>query len=513
MSRQKPVFRHAIHYLLLFMLALLFATFFHFLISPIITEATDIDVSCFQIIGKAMTAGQMPYLNFIDNKGPVLYFIYMISSLLLPFPWGIFFFSVILDFVSFIILEKICNRLKITHSFYIILLYLFFYICICSNGGLTEDISLPLTLAAFLIYLDFDESLKQNKFHCSHGFLLSLLFWVCAFTRFNNALSIGLIVASVAIQLLLTKRFQYLIRFIASFAAGSILIVLPIVFWLLRNGALQEFFHQFLFMNFQYAQAEDAVSKVDLFFRNRFGFALLVLLLESFLGAYMFYRRRGKENRSIFITTLVVLFGTALSFVSMTKPIIHYLLVILVPAFFGFILQYAYLDRAPQPIGKNRVFIIITTVLCCIGLVLGGAGNFTVKVGVFFIKTVSSAIIHDDLTQKTEYEQEIERLAERIPKQERNSVYSLNANPKFFVYSDITPCKRMFVCQSLFTDISEDYAAEFITYFSVAPPSWLITEEPLSAVDLCEAENAIIDRYQLVDHSAGYYLYQRSNAK
>ena len=194
----------------------------------------------------------------------------------------------------------------------------------------------------------------------------------------------------------------------------------------------------------------------------------------------------------------------------MTKPFAHYLLVILSPAFFGYVLQYAFPDMAPQPDKKRRVFIIFATVICYLGMIFPVARDFTIEVSVYYIKTVSRAIIHNDLTQKSEYEQEVERLAEHIPKQDRNSVYPLHANPKFFLYSDITPCKRMFVSQSLFTDISKEYAAEFITYFTIAPPNWLITEEPLEDIDLCGAGTAITDRYKLVDHAAGYYLYKRS---
>ena len=247
-----------------------------------------------------------------------------------------------------------------------------------------------------------------------------------------------------------------------------------------------------------------------MFFRYRFGYDLFFLVLEGILGAYLFYRRCGKDKRSLSITALFVLFGTALSFVSMTQPIVNYLLVILIPAFFGFILQYAFPDMTPQPDKKSHVFFIITTVLCCFGMIYTVSENVTIKTAVSYTRAVSRAIIYNDLTQKSEYEQEIERLAEHIPKQDRDSVYPLHANPKFFVYADLTPCKRMFMCQSLFTDISKDYAAEFLTYFTIEPPNWLITEEPLEDIDLCGAGTAITDRYKLVDHAAGYYLYKRS---
>ena len=81
MLKRKTLYQQILHYLLLLLIALAFAALFHFCISPVMTEMTEFDVSCFQVIGNAMRSGKMPYLNFIDNKGPVLYFVYMLSSL------------------------------------------------------------------------------------------------------------------------------------------------------------------------------------------------------------------------------------------------------------------------------------------------------------------------------------------------------------------------------------------------------------------------------------------------
>ncbi len=511
MKKLKPFYRQALPYFFLLIIALLFAAVFHFSISPVVTEEIESDVSCFHVIGKAMLSGKMPYLDFIDNKGPVLYFIYMFSSLIFDFPWGIFLISTILNFCSLILLDNICKRLKIPNSFWILLLYLFFYTCVCSNGGLTEDFSLPLTMAAFLIYLDFDESLKNNRLRFFTGFLMGLLFWLCAFTRVNNALSIALITVLIGIQLLLKKEFKKVAAFVGTFAAGSVIVVLPIVLWLGRNGAFQEFLTQSLLNNFMYSSSEDAISKVDLFFHNRFGMQLFFLVIESILGCVIFLRRCGKKNLPVFITTLVVLLGTAASFVSMTQDFQHYLLVILIPAFFGFILQYAHWNVQLEQNAKRNIFIVVTTIVCCIGMFFTFSGKLKVESGYYYARAFKNVIIDGSLFQKTEYEQNIDRWAEQIPRDERDSVYSIDANPKFYAYSGITPCKRMFVCQSLFTGISKNYYDEFVSYFSNDPPKWLITQAPLETLDICGIGDALTAAYHLVDGTSGiYYLYTQS---
>lgn len=511
MTIRKPVYRTVLHSFFLLMIAALFAAFFHFRINPVVTQETEFDASCFHVIGNAMLSGQMPYLNFIDNKGPVLYFIYMVAALLFNFPWGIFIISTLLDFYMLLLLEKISKRLDISHSFWILPLFLLFYVCVCSNGGLTEDFSLPLTMTAFLVYLEFNERIENRRMRFVTGFQMGLLFWLCAFTRINNALPIGLITAAIGIQLLVNKEYKKTLAFIGAFAAGTVVVVLPIVLWLLKNGAFWEFLNQFLLNNFKYSSAEDAMSKVDLFFHNRFGYGLFFLAFEGALGAFLFYRHCGKAKLSLFITTLAVVLGTGLSFISMTKAFPHYLLVILIPAFFGFILQYAYPNGAPEKKGKRKVFVITATALCCIGMIFAFSGKLKVEIGLSYAKEVIGAATNGSLFEKTDYEQTIDRIAEQIPDDERDSVFSIDAAPQFYAFSGITPCKRMFVCQSLFTGISKDYYDEFVSYFSVDPPMWLITEDPLETIDICGTRASLTASYRLVDGTSGiYYLYARS---
>jgi len=510
MIRTKPAVSKFLHYLLLLMMALLFAAAFYFCISPVVTASTEFDVSCFHVVGSSMLEGKMPYLDFIDNKGPVQYFIYALTALTFDFPWGIFLFSTMLVFGSLILLEEICKRLRIPHAFWVLPLYLFFYVCVCSSGGMTEDISLPLTLAAFLIYLNMDESIRKHQVKAYNGLFLGLLFWLCAFTRINNAISIALITAVIFVQLLIKREFKKTAAFVGWFLAGTIVVVLPSMLWLLKNGAFEEFLNQFLLNNFKYASSANATPKAEMFFHTRFGLSLFVLVIQSILGSVIFLRRCGKERLSIFVTSLVVLIGTAASFVSMTKAYDHYRLVLLVPAFFGFILMYAYLMDLPKENRRNRIFVAFTTVVCIVGMVFSFAGKAKLEEGLRYTKMVSSSILDGSIFQKTMTEQEIERLAANIPIEERDSVFSIDADPKFYAFTGIIPAKRMFVCQPLFTEISKEYRQEFLSYFAYDPPKWLITEKPLEESDVAGMRETLLATYRLVDQADIFYLYERS---
>ena len=509
--KQKPAIRRISYYVLLFLIALLFASIFHFTISPVLTEETEFDVSCFHVIGKAMLDGKMPYLDFIDNKGPVQYIVFLFASLIGPFPWGIFLISTVLDFCMLVMLDQICRRLKIPHAFWILPLFLFFYVLVCSIGGLTEDMSLPLTMAAFLVYLGFDDLLRQGRLRFSAGFAMGLLFWLCAFTRINNALAIGLVTASMGVQLLLKKEFKKTAVFVASFAVSTVLVVLPVVLWLLRHGALQEFLNQFLLNNFKYSSAPGAMSKANIFFHHRFGYDLFLLLVLGVFGTVLYRLFGGGSRRPLFLTTLVALIGTALSFVSVTQPFPHYMLMMLIPAFFGYLLQFAPPETHEEKRGLKRAIVTVSTVLCCVAMVFAFSGKLKVESGLRYTKAVFTAVSNGTLFQKTAYAQEIDRIAAQIPEEERDSVFSIDVGPQFYAFSGITPAKRMFVCAPLFTGISQEYADEFNSYFTDDPPQWLLTEKPLETISMLGVGQRLAKDYTLVDDSnEQFHLYMRS---
>ena len=97
-------------------------------IIPFNLKENSFDAACFSIIGKGILNGKMPYLDYVDNKGPVLYLLFALSSLIGPFPWDVFLLTVISVFASLIIINEICKDLSIKHRLIPICMFLLIYI-------------------------------------------------------------------------------------------------------------------------------------------------------------------------------------------------------------------------------------------------------------------------------------------------------------------------------------------------------------------------------------------------
>lgn len=507
---KKMRFKGSFCYIFLMVISVVFVFTFAFSINPIITESLEVDASCFYVIGRDMLHGKMPYLDFVDNKGPVTYIIYALSSAISSFPWGILFISAMMIFASLVILKYICKKLNIKHFYVICLLYLFFYVCICSNGGYTEDMALPLTLGAFAVLLFSEEQLLSKKSIFISGLLYGILFWLCAFTRLNNAVTIGVLTAFSGIHILTKKQIKSFFIFVGSFLVGSFAIILPIAVWLAKNGAMQEFLNQFILNNFKYSSAGSAMSKSSLFIFEQFGHRLYLLVAIGIICSIFFIKSNPKERRPISIASIVAICITAFSFVSMTNLFLHYTLVVFAPAFFGFILLFSSSngDKNIKTYSKKLIAAI-----CCIAVLttftaipqfyngVAYAGNF--------VRTCLNGTI-TNVPNGTDMSEKVSKMTDHIPENERNSVFSINVNPCFYALSGISPSERIFVCSSLFTEISDDYKNEFIGYFKTEPPKWLVTAKPLEKTEICGGlETQLIKQYILIDSvDETFYLYK-----
>ena len=94
----------------------LFFTLFSIIFISIFSKSTSvflsktyiIDSAIFQIIGRGITKGLIPYKDLFDHKGPILFYIEALGYLINK-SWGIYFLQIINIFISSILLEKLIS--------------------------------------------------------------------------------------------------------------------------------------------------------------------------------------------------------------------------------------------------------------------------------------------------------------------------------------------------------------------------------------------------------------------
>ncbi|MBQ7541056.1 MAG: hypothetical protein IJT44_02055 [Clostridia bacterium] len=480
-----------------FLTSFAYVTCFWSFVNPLNKLSVSSDVSCFYLIGRGILNGKIPYLDYIDNKGPVTYLIYAAAARIGCFPWDVFGMGLLCVFLSLLGIYVICRRLEIRGFYWVQLLFLISYALICPEGGYTEDLAIPFCIWSFLIVADSFKKDRQDAFVLHYGYCFAILFWLCAMTRVNNAVPIAAAAVCVGVRLFAEKKFKQFGFLVLSFLFGSIIVVTPVVLWLSKHRALKECLNQIFLNNFKYNSAANVESKREIFFSGTFAVGFYFILAVCLI-CIIFSWRTNKQNcaflrrSALFITVI-----SALSGLSFTRSFSHYLLCLLPALTFCLFLPFAGQVKSSPHKQKWLACVIVFGLCTCGVFVFNGIG--TMANGCYNAIGMASAVLHHDRIQKEEWLTDWEEFVESIPEDERDSVLGVNVNPQWFIFSGLEPCKRMFICPNLFTSLSPEYAKEYEGYFQTDPPKWLITTQITGYYYVPGLSEVLSEKYQLIE--------------
>lgn len=315
------------------------------------------DSSVFLTIGKQIKNGSIPYLDTFDHKGPIIYIINFLGVIINETS-GILIFEFVALFIALIFMYKTA-RLKITgRGASLFLVFVVFSLFLSFNavdrGNLVEEYSLPLIAASLFFFLKYMINKEIGTFSV---FFVGVCFAMVALLRLNMVAIWAVFLPVIFVQLIVEKRFQELKRLIILFFAGMIFIILPIMVWLIANGAFGSFIHQYLIFNISYSKT-DLVNIYDtvVYF---LGYALVLLGLAlsmcfSFVGE--------KKDRLVSIAFLAAFIMTILVVCMSGRNYAHYGIIMIPLIVFAFACLY---DKINVDTGKttSALAVVFSTFL------------------------------------------------------------------------------------------------------------------------------------------------------
>ena len=168
------------------------------------------DSAAFVFIGKQMLKGKVPYLDYFDHKGPLLYLIEYAGLMISRGSTnGLWVVEVINMAAALVILVRLCFLASERRSSVWLALLITFIACgwrIYEGGNFTEEYALPWISLALMVFFRFFQTGKYSKWYI---FLLGVAFSAVFLLRANM----------IAVSDLLSKRkaipgFEHLYRFI-----------------------------------------------------------------------------------------------------------------------------------------------------------------------------------------------------------------------------------------------------------------------------------------------------------
>lgn len=277
--------------------------------SPLFYQNDWVDLNAFLTVGKSWGNGIIPYRDIFEQKGPVLYFLFLIASKISSSYFGVFVIESIFMFLTSVCIYKIgrhflSERLSLAFVFicYIILTATPFF----NLGGSAEELSFLYIFYCISLILELQKNnLELNKWqYLMSGICLGLQFW----TKYTFiGIWIGFYI-SIAICFLIKKNVKELVKAIVYSLLGLLLITVPIIIYFYFNGALSDLLYNYFYANIKLypnTVGQGFISKIILsimlFVTKMVNFPLL--FVPFFIGyfALIFSDKIIKNNFILFI--------------------------------------------------------------------------------------------------------------------------------------------------------------------------------------------------------------------
>lgn len=208
------------------------------------------DGSIYQYIGHLMLQGKMPYKDAFDHKGPFLYMVNAVASML-DIKHGIWFIDAAFMTAFWIFAYKVCRRfVGVIVSFAITSTVMTQTVYSYWIGNTPDFYAAALSMVVLYFLLDYYlfGDIKTIKILIG-GVLTSICFWM----KPNTIAMIGVICLCILIECIWTKQFARIFKFIIIFIVGFMIPTIISIIWVVSHNSLEMMINDYFLFNMFYA--------------------------------------------------------------------------------------------------------------------------------------------------------------------------------------------------------------------------------------------------------------------
>ncbi len=472
---KKGVYGTLLQYLALSLLAILFLLVFSYNTSPL-TAAYGSDSAFFQLVGRGMTHGLLPYRDFFDMKGPYLFLIEYVGQLLCYGRGGCFVMQTISLSLTMVFADKCFQLCLGRRRFGLRLLLLipcaFVAACTLNGGNLTEEYSLPFLVASLYLCLSYFQHAEKTGAYAHEPMqaaLYGLFFGILAFLRITNAAFIGAVILTISILLLMNREYKNLFINAACFLAGSLAAALPVCAFFAAKGLFGVMLDAVFGSGFLYTKsglpAAKTVTFISRFITNGLFLPALIPALVCIIG-----RVRDIKHWLLSITG----FFTLLAAAYLGRGYLHYMMLALPVVVYGMWLLSLQIAAAAgdrqlngMRAAKRRIRVAALTILVVMATQLQP----------FMTVLNYSADAITGRQSALNADAQITDIVERIPREEHDSIYAFGLTAlwsRWYCVADVFPCMRICDYQNVWFGSDPAFEQELMQAFDGAPPKWLV---------------------------------------
>ena len=223
-----------------------FAVVFNSAYNPLNFRLMHVDSAAYITISQGIIRGLLPYRDFADNKGPLLY-LFSAPGLFFGGFTGVWITEIIFMFVSVLFAFKTALFFGDKHKAFLGTVFSFvIFLSFYNIQAGSEEYSMPFFMISFYIFTKYFFSPKQNT-NFAELLILGICFGLAIMVRLNMFyLWLGFCMI-IFIESIIKRRFLELGKYISGFCLGILIALIPIFLYLKTNGILDAFFEQAVF--------------------------------------------------------------------------------------------------------------------------------------------------------------------------------------------------------------------------------------------------------------------------
>lgn len=329
------------------------------------------DINLYFNIGKSVFNGRTMYTEAFDHKGPFIFIIYGLGYLISNS-----------SFLGMYIIQVLCWCCAIYTAYFVARLYLdkiyafiaalAFPVILLSHtaeGGSAEEFITIFIIVSMALFIFYFKDRKEKRHPMRYMFVHGLMCGMTILTKFN--LIIFWIFPLIALFYMIWKQegTKDFIKNILIYAAGILIITLPITFYLYFNDALDEAWNIYIVLNKKYAQMGSFADTISLLLirfyqRLRFDTFEFIIILIGAIG----FPLRYIENRLGALSLILSFFALYIIIFMSPTYIYYYSIPYYVFAMPGCIVIIDYMSQYIKLKYAWHMSIIFAVIALCIGI-------------------------------------------------------------------------------------------------------------------------------------------------
>ncbi|MBQ8149763.1 MAG: hypothetical protein IJ041_04535 [Clostridia bacterium] len=495
------------------LLAVMMAFFIATNNSPLFLEIGG-DNAIFLTVGKAIAMGRVPYVDIVENKGPVLFLLNALPQFFMEGTLGVFIIEAMMMVGATLLLLHMARRLqgeKRSALCAVVPVGLYFATLTNSinSGNFGEEYNLFLLVVALwaLVRALCGETRRQ----WASPFLLGLSACCIALIKISDLPACCVIILFYLIWMGLEKRGFW--KDCLACVAGVALIAVPVFIYLGVNGAIGPMFEEYILSNFSHVGGAEEmgfvearvamIARGDVYAHTSYAPVIGAVIAALVAVACWLLGGREKEGHPLLMACFAVAFNTALfadAYISLTGYGQH-----LIPLSVG--------HAVNALVALCAVYRLIARKTEALSIPLGLAG---ILVAVLFINS-SIFSFHPkpyansrEMAGEYAYQREFYEYLEWEPE----SVFCIGVPRKFYVYNEVLPAyKCINLVNYIYNHVGENRDTDFEAYLMEEPIYWLVVQGDLEnyrGILTDETIDFIYENYVLflLDHNESRQLYQ-----